>query len=347
MALTGATDADKLRDLATYNYKGQAIWFLNAFWHKFEDQGELIWKYVQKFSELDLQNGANGCELDELNAHRFLEFFNETQTVREMRDSLRSTGAIGDKVRQVPLIHHLIYRYKVDFHVLVNASQGDNKAEIEEAQRKLAAVQEALKQSEARAQEAANALAEAKRQEQEAAKSEQDARNAAAAAAAAKAELEVALAELKAQEDAYNAKTEDLTRKGNDESIGIVTRNKAKAELAQHLAEDPLPLRKAKITQEAAVKKAERTRIESEQAAERAAEARKVAAAAAVESERAKVAAEAAVEEAAKKVGEAEEFLQEVKRKPGQAQGAIWWLERELYEQRKYLPASRGGIAKN
>lgn len=346
MALSGATDADKLRELATFPYKNQAIWFLNGFWHKFEDQAELIWKYVLKFAELDLQNGANGCELDELNAHRFLEFFQETQTVREMRDSLRSTGAIGDKVRHVPLIHHLIYRYKVDFHELVHASQGDNKAEIEEAQRKLNAVQEALKQSEQRAKEAADALAEAKAQEQNAIKREAEGREAAAAAAAAKAELEVALAELHAQENAYNNKTEELTRKGEDQSVGVVTRNKAKAELAQHLAEDPLPLRRAKISTEAAVKKAERTRVEAENAAEAAAKARATAAAAAAESEKAKIAAEAAVEVAVSKVAEAEAFLNEVKRKPGQAQGAIWWMERELYEQRKYLPASKGGIAK-
>ncbi len=37
-----------------------------------------------------------------------------------------------------------------------------------------------------------------------------------------------------------------------------MSRNKAKAELAQHLAEDPLPLRRAKITTEAAHKKADK-----------------------------------------------------------------------------------------
>jgi len=123
--------------------------------------------------------------------------------------------------------------------------------------------------------------------------------------------LEAALAELKAQEDAFNNKTNELkakvrpfsllypyssvpplpiclftcssspvvyflcgeksiraicaythsfglTLQSEDESIGLVTRNKAKAELAQHLSSDPLPLRRAKITQEAAVKKADR-----------------------------------------------------------------------------------------
>merc|ERR1712014_464771 len=75
-------------------------------------------------------------------------------------------------------------------------------------------------------------------------------------ARAAQAELEAALKELKEQEDAYNSKTAALEKKS--EEGGVVSRNKAKAELAQHLAEDPLPLRKAKITQEAAVKRAER-----------------------------------------------------------------------------------------
>ena len=44
----------------------------------------------------------------------------------------------------------------------------------------------------------------------------------------------------------------------------MVSRNKAKNELAQHLGEDPLPLRKAKITAEAAVKRAERAKKAAE-----------------------------------------------------------------------------------
>merc|ERR1712063_56368 len=77
-----------------------------------------------------------------------------------------------------------------------------------------------------------------------------------AEAKAAQQELEAALAEVKAQEDAYNQKKADLELKSTQG--GVVSQNKAKAELSQHLAEDPLPLRRAKITQEAAVKKAER-----------------------------------------------------------------------------------------
>jgi len=41
---------------------------------------------------------------------------------------------------------------------------------------------------------------------------------------------------------------------------GGIQQNKAKNEFAQHLVEDPLPLRKAKNTTEAAKKKADKTK---------------------------------------------------------------------------------------
>src|SRR5689334_22119316 len=48
---------------------------------------------------------------------------NEKMTVREMRDTLRAKGAIGDTVKMIALVHYLIFRTNVDFHVLVNAPQ--------------------------------------------------------------------------------------------------------------------------------------------------------------------------------------------------------------------------------
>jgi len=135
---------------------------------------------------------------------------------------------------------------------------------------------------------------------------------------------------VQSQEKAYNSKTEDLKKK-SEEGTGV-QQNKAKAELSQHLAGDPLPLRKAKITNEAAVKKAEK--------------ATKAAEAAAAAATQAKEAAEQAVEAAKGKVAEAEAYLEEVKNKPGSAQGAIWWMERELHETRAYLPTAKGGYAK-
>lgn len=81
--------------------------------------------------------------------------------------------------------------------------------------------------------------------------------------------------------------------------------------------QDPLPLRKAKITLEAAVKKADKAAI----------------------------AAEAAVEEARVKFDEAQAYLEKVK-KGGSPKGALWWMERELLEARAYLPKSKGGYNK-
>ena len=112
------------------------------------------------------------------------------------------------------------FKYECDWHRLVNASQGDNAEEIAKAQQQVTEAKEAA--------EAAQAAAKA--------------------AQMAQIELEKALAEVKKQEEAYAAKTAELTKKS--EEGGVVSRNKAKNELAQHLAEDPLPLRKAKITLE-------------------------------------------------------------------------------------------------
>ena len=74
------------------------------------------------FDELDHDKKAEGCALDELQAHRFLERHNETLTVHAMRERLRATGAIGAQVRLVPLIHVLLFKYNADWHHLVSAS---------------------------------------------------------------------------------------------------------------------------------------------------------------------------------------------------------------------------------
>jgi len=346
MSLPGASDSEKLDALCKKTHKEQVVWYLNAFWHKGgEAEAERLWDFKHKCDELDLQEHENGSGLDELNAHRFLEHFRETMTVREMRNKLRESGAIGEgRLSSVPITHILIFRYNADWHYLVNAPQGDNKEEIEKAQRMLEEVQAAFRAADDRASDAAKALIEAESREQASRRAEEDAKRAEQAAHVAKAELEVALKELEAQEAAYNNKTKELERKS--EEGGVVAKNKAKAELAQHLAEDPLPLRKAKITQEAAVKKAERATKEAADARVAAQEATKRATEAKEESARAKAAAEAALAEARNKVAEAEAYLAEVKSRPGQAQGAIWWIERELHEAKKYKPTSKGGIAK-
>ena len=59
-----------------------------------------------------------------------------------------------------------------------------------------------------------------------------------------------------------------------------------------------------------------------------------------------RAAAEEALEETRRRVEEAEAYLEEVKSRPGSPHGQIWWMQRELTEQKKYLPSSKGGITK-
>ncbi len=49
--------------------------------------------------ELDESKGAAGTELNEMMAHRFLEKFNETLTVREMREVLRQIDIVSRYAR--------------------------------------------------------------------------------------------------------------------------------------------------------------------------------------------------------------------------------------------------------
>jgi len=378
-----ANEADraKLHQICDLSYKAQAVWFLNGFWDSHQAEAEKFWAYVHKANAIDIERHESGAALDELNAHRLLEMFDETLTVREMRTQLRSVGAIGEKEhpKLVPLAHLLLARYKVDWHHFVNAPQGDQE-EINRAQARLDACKAAFEESNARAAEAAEALRRAEAAAAAAAQREAASKAAAADLAAkeaelraAQAELDAALAEVKAQEDAYNAKTAELRAKS--ETGGVVSMNRAKNELAQHLAEDPLPLRKAKITAEAAAKRNERAltaaaaarqsadaaareaaaaasaataaRQAAEQAAAQATAARQEAERSRAASAEAKAAADAALARAEAALAEAEAFLEQVKLTAGGGKGALWWIERELHEQKKYLPTSRGGIAKH
>jgi vacuolar-type H+-ATPase subunit I/STV1 len=91
-------------------------------------------------------------------------------------------------------------------------------------------------------------------------------------------------------------------------------------------SEDPLPLRRSKITAEAKLKPVEKARKEAE------------AATAVVAEQTRKV--EEAVRDTEEKVREAVAYLEHAK-KQGTSPGALWWLDRELKEAQKYLPKSK------
>jgi len=290
MSRVDKADTGKWEELSTKCFKDQAIWALNGFWDIMEKDAELVWNWCQTLGELHQDKHADGCDLDEFWSHKFLETLGETMTVIEMREKFRKIDA--DFNKRMSLIEYLMFRYNIEPHAMVTAPQGGDQEQINKAQAMVDTAQKAV-----------------------------DAMNTAlAAAVAAENENKAALDELRAQEKAFEDKKAALEKTKNDTSIGIVKRNSAANQLDQMLSEDPLPLRKAKINQAAAVKKSEK--------ATKAAEA-------------AEAKAEAAVKNAEAKLQEALEFLQRAKASGGVAKGAIWWMEREITEKKKYLPAKR------
>merc|ERR1712063_206417 len=214
-ALGRMSEQAKLQELCGKTYKEQGIWFLNCFWQEFaEPEAELVWNYVAKNAELDLENHETGCGLDEMKAHVFLEKFDETLTVRDMRDKLRSTGAIGqsDRPKLVPLTHYLLYKYNADWKKLVDETrQGDNKEEMERAEQMLQEVLAAFKESEEKAAAARKSHADAQQKEAAAVSRENEAKA-----------RESALAEVHKQESEYQGKIADCQRRS--EEGGVVQR---------------------------------------------------------------------------------------------------------------------------
>ena len=211
----------------------------------------------------------------QINNKKTTKALGEAMTVVEMRQYLRSTGALGEgRPKNFPITHFLMAKYKGDWRILVNASQGDNAEEIARAQAMLNEATAAMRNAQKAADESTAAANEVRR-----------------------------------EQEIYDNRTNELTLKS--QSGGVVSQNKAKAELAQHLAADPLPLSRAKITAEAAEKRAAKALALAQQ-----------------------------------RVAELEAYLAELSAKSGSSAGSLWWIERELLEARKYMPKARGGIDK-
>jgi predicted nucleic acid-binding Zn-ribbon protein len=111
-------------------------------------------------------------------------------------------------------------------------------------------------------------------------------------------------------------------------------KSKASNELAQLKSEDPLPLRRAKITQEAAVRKTEKQLKQVAIAKEEA--ARKQA-----ELEKAIRELEAAYTALEGKIAEAQKELERAKSSGTGGQGAVYALERQLFDADAFLPTSK------
>lgn len=353
----------RLLELTSKPHFEQAIWWLNGFWEDgAEAEAEKIWEMAHLIVEVETGRkvlyGKRRVEveskgdLDELQAHVFLEKMGETLTVRALRKRLSDMDI--DNNKRMSLAEYLLARYNKTPIALINSDQGSgvNPAELKDAQDRFDRLNEQFAELVV-AKERADAAATQAAKDKKAAETALALANQKAAAAKEaeaelkklEAELQVAVDAVKAEEQKIADKLRELETIANDESAGAVKKNKAKNEIAQIKGEDPLPLRKAKITQEAALKRAERARqpaTDARNAAEAEAAAAADAAARAArslqEAEQAKADLARQVQETQQAVAEAEAILQELKSRKGTPHGKIWWLERTLKENKKFMP---------
>jgi len=329
-------------------YSQQAQFFLNAFWPEIQNTAEDIWRHWVKIKELDrLQyNGlppakkpehySEGNSLDEFWSHKFLESIGKTLSVVDFRQEFKKIDANSDK--NMGLVEFLVWEYKQSVHELMQRPQGGESGEVIKAKAMLEEVEARSKAANTALEQASYTEATAKRSKEAAIISATEATKTAKAAAVAAAEQQSAVDALKSQEACYASKTAELQAKAE---VGGVSGMRAKNELAQHLGEDPLPLRKAKLTAEAAAKKTDKANQLAQSAKEAAEKDRIAAEAAADAAEQDRIAAEHAVGECENALAAAEAYLEEQKAKgTGATHGTFWWLDRELAERKKFMPKS-------
>eukprot|EP01105_Mastigella_eilhardi_P026227 TRINITY_DN7467_c0_g1_i1.p1 TRINITY_DN7467_c0_g1~~TRINITY_DN7467_c0_g1_i1.p1 ORF type:complete len:345 (+),score=131.70 TRINITY_DN7467_c0_g1_i1:53-1036(+) len=316
---------DKWAMITKLKYAQQCKWLLNGFWDILEKDCECFWLWHETFVKLDQQAKSDGYSLDEFWSHKFLESLGETMTVIQMRENFRTIDA--DFNKRIGIIEYAIYKYKLQIPAVCNAPQGENKEAVAKAQAMVDAAQASLDELTRKLQQSKEATERANHTAAEAAKAVE-------IAAQAEAEDKKALDELRRQEESYQNKIKELETLKEDANVGIVRRNKASNELDQLRSEDPLPLRKAKITQQATLKKSERARLVADQAKAQA-DADAMAAATAEKE------VETAMADAERSFDEALAELEKAKKLGGVANGDIWWMQRELEEKKKYLPKSK------
>uniref|UniRef100_A0A2P2I6M8 Actin bundling protein n=1 Tax=Hirondellea gigas TaxID=1518452 RepID=A0A2P2I6M8_9CRUS len=117
---------EQFKHVSAKTYRQQAIFFLNAYWKERQSDVEDIWGYVEAMSELDEKNGKDGCDLDELKSHVFLEKQGGTMTVLELRNKLRKMDL--DFNKRMAMIEFLLFKYDEDVKDLLKRPQGTDEA---------------------------------------------------------------------------------------------------------------------------------------------------------------------------------------------------------------------------
>merc|ERR1712000_334823 len=199
------------------------------------------------------KKGADGNELDQFWSAKFIEDNDVAMTAIARKEALRAIDQ--DNNGCMAALEYFIWKYNKSVSECANAPQGsltpEQEAELEAAQEaltRLAAALETLKQSE---EELKEKQAQLKAKQAELDQTVADLK-------ALEKEQQDAVDAFEAEEAKYKKQCDDLRQIAEDPSVSTMKKSKANNELQQLLAEDPLPLRKAKITQEAVVRKVQR-----------------------------------------------------------------------------------------
>jgi len=204
---------------------------------------------------------------------------------------METTVSNGPGVRRISLAELLIFEFGYDWRTMINKpdyrdirAERDARDELDKARWELNRLTEAAKEASQAAEDAHQSEKRALNQEIAASRAAENALAAKVALDETKETAGIALEALKREEESTRKRKKELERIASDGNNGIVTRNKAKAELAILLSEDGIKLRTARIHQEsalkrmtAAAKRAEETVALAEKNHERATHARKEA----------------------------------------------------------------------
>jgi len=225
---------EEWKELVNMTHTEQGIWFLNGFWDEVEEDKEDIWNMVHTMIEIECGEpklygrkkweGKEGCELDQFQAHQFLEKFGETLTVKELSAQLNKIDI--DNNKKMCMTEYLTFKYQKDGPSVVMSPQGGgDPEEFKRGKQAFKAAQEAHAKAMTLNEEAKEALA------------------------ALEAEEKTLQDEITKLEN----KIEKPTKKLSAVKLGTL-----KSQLAQLKDQDPLPLQKAKLTANAAAKKSKK-----------------------------------------------------------------------------------------
>lgn len=133
-------------EVTQQSFRGQAEFFMNAFWKDFfagkdkKDKAasklrEDVWHWRIEFENLArLQKKRNCHDLEQFQANRFLEIIGQTMTSNERRGKLSNIDVDGNG--RMSLLEYLVFRFEVKVQELMNRPQGTSKL-LEAAQESL------------------------------------------------------------------------------------------------------------------------------------------------------------------------------------------------------------------